>query len=149
MRNNPLIEMSMLGSAKETENKLRWDADIEGTPFSLYIPKWRVPQPWPSRIWIGVTPRRFECDELPNLSRENADSDSSLTHEPLIATVAKYSEHSRTIRYRPLGDDRLWEIGEPYVPLPLTFGGADRLRLLVLWDLASRGMFQSRVTNLS
>lgn len=32
-----------LAYRKETENKYRWDADIDGVRFELYIPKWRVP----------------------------------------------------------------------------------------------------------
>jgi len=28
---------------KSTEQKLRWDEDVDGTKFEIYIPKWRVP----------------------------------------------------------------------------------------------------------
>lgn len=145
MVKDALLEMTRFDCAKETENQLRWDAEVELTCFSLYIPKWRVPQPWPSRIWVSVTQRRSSSEELANLSAEAVVADSSLTHEPLVATVAKVKEHSKTIRYRPLGNDKLWEIGQPYVPIPLTHGGAERLRLIVLWDLTSRGDFQGRV----
>ena len=145
MVKDALLEMTLFDSAKETDNKLRWDADVEQIRFSLYIPKWRIPQPWPSHIWVGVAPRRVSSEESPNLSPDDVVSDSSLTHEPLVATVAKLTEHTETIRYRPLGDNKLWEIGEPYVPIPLTHGGAERLRLIVLWDLTSRGDFQGRV----
>ena len=51
-----MVEMALLEETKETENKVRWDADIEGTRFSLYIPKWRVPEPWPRLIHVTVSP---------------------------------------------------------------------------------------------
>ena len=65
-----LIEMTRLEAAKETDNKLRWDVDIDDTRFSLYIPKWRVPQPWPSRIWVdggdgGVWSSLEDLERLP------------------------------------------------------------------------------------
>lgn len=144
MTRNPLIEMTLLAAAKETENKLRWDADVEGTRFSLYVPKWRVPEPWPSRIWVGIVPRRSEGDDLPNVSLVDIQSDSTLRHEAIVATVQKSSVHTQTIRYRPTGDPNAWEIGEPYVPFPLTGNGSERLRLIVLWDVTSRGMFRGR-----
>lgn len=146
MVKDALLEMTLFDSTKQTEKKLRWDANVEGVGFALYIPKWRVPQPWPSRIWVGVTPRRKSCEDPPNLSRQDVEADSTLTHEPLVATVAWREEHTRTIRYTPVGvDSECWEIGEPYVPIPLTWGGAERLRVIVLWDFTSRGCFEDRV----
>ena len=35
---------------KSTDNKLRWDEDVDGIKFELYIPKWRVPEPVPPTI---------------------------------------------------------------------------------------------------
>ena len=141
MIRNPLLEMSLLEAKKETDNKLRWDVDVEGTKFELYIPKWRIPEPWPSRIWVGVSPRRSAGDELPNLTREDVQSDGSLRHEPIVATVDKVSVHTATIKYQSTGNESTWEIGTPYVPFSLTGGRSERLRLIVLWDLTSRGMF--------
>src|SRR5258708_19137135 len=34
---NLLLEMNLFDAAKETDNKLCWDAVVEGTTFSLYI----------------------------------------------------------------------------------------------------------------
>jgi hypothetical protein len=47
-------EMVLLESRKETENKLRWDAQLTDAAFSLYIPKEQVPDPWPGRIRVRV-----------------------------------------------------------------------------------------------
>ena len=59
MLKHPLLKMEMtrLDETRETPNKVRWDANVEGTVFSLYIPKWRVPEPWPYSIWVKVIPR--------------------------------------------------------------------------------------------
>jgi hypothetical protein len=46
-----MIEMALLKPSKETENKLRWSTYMnDGSKFHLYVPKWRVPEPWPGRI---------------------------------------------------------------------------------------------------
>jgi len=137
-----VIEMKILESAKVTDNKLRWDVMINDVKFSLYIPQWRVPRPWPSKIYVRVDPRRDEGADLPNLAQEAVKKDATLTHEPVVATVEFFEEMTQTIRYRPVGDDKNWEIGEPYVPKLLTFNGAKRLRLIILWDIASRGSFK-------
>lgn len=143
MVRNCLLEMSLFGAAKETDNKLRWDADVEGTTFSLYIPKWRVPSPWPSRIWVSVMPRRGAGDDAANLSPEVVQADSSLKHEPIIATVSRHTKHTQTVRFTPLGDPQVWEIGEPYIPYQLIPSDEERMRLVVMWDSTSRGEFHS------
>ncbi len=142
MIENALLEMRLFESAKETENKLRWDTLVSGTKFSLYIPKWRVPNPWPSRIWIDVRPRRAEAHDAANLQRSDVEDDPCLTLEPIVVSLRKVSVHTQTIRYCPTGDAKLWETGEPYIPTEMTFGKSERLRLLVLWDVTSRGSFE-------
>jgi hypothetical protein len=49
-----MAEFVLMNPSKETENMLRWSDDIDGVNFSLYIPKWRVPKPWPSSILVVV-----------------------------------------------------------------------------------------------
>ena len=137
------IEMTYFDASKETDNKLRWDTTIEDTVFSLYIPKWRVPEPWPRTIGLCVSPRRQESLDLPNLSPADVQEDPASRLEPLVATVQFLREHTKTLRYDPVGDPSDWEVGNPYVPHSLTFGECRRLRLIVLWDLATRGEFHS------
>ena len=50
-----MIEMHLMPS-KETDRKLRWATYVEEdeTEFKLYIPKWRVPRPWPAVIRVSV-----------------------------------------------------------------------------------------------
>ena len=139
-----LLEMTRLEAARETDNKLRCDMDIEDTRFSLYIPKWRISQPWPSRIWVDVVPRRGQGGDEPNLSPADVAADSTLTREPIIATITKLAVHTKTIHYYPVGAPEMREIGEPYLPFALTYDGAERLRIIVLWDITSTGLFQAR-----
>src|ERR1700680_1351555 len=43
-----------LDLVKSTERKLRWDENIDGTNFELYVPKWRVPEPMPPLISVRI-----------------------------------------------------------------------------------------------
>lgn len=141
MINISLIEMTKFESSKETDNKLRWDSDILGAIFSLYIPKWRVPEPWPSKIWVRVDLCRNNAKDEANLSVSELKRDSALKYEPIIANVIKVEEHTQTIRYCPLGNKDSWEIGEPYIPISMTSNKAEKLRLVIFWDISSRGSF--------
>lgn len=126
---------------RETDNKLRWDADFNGTPFELYIPKWRVPQPWPHRIRVALFDLREASDGRGKLRREHFEPNLSLRLNPILTTIERSEEMKHTIRFRPIGEKDEWEIGEPYVPNELVPGDTDRLRILVLWDIESRGEF--------
>lgn len=109
-----------LAMDKETENKYRWcvvlDDDVE---FKLYIPKWRCPP---------VPPRTITVEVLGNTAPLHDD------RWDVMVEVARYKDHTETIRYRPHGDPDDWEIGEPYVPycvLPCPW--PDRIAIGVAW----------------
>lgn len=46
----------LLKLSKETNRKLRWSTYVgeDNTKFELYIPKWRVPEPWPKCIRVII-----------------------------------------------------------------------------------------------
>ena len=71
-----MIELALLKPSKETENKLRWSTHVEqdDTDFQLYIPKWRVPEPWPGRIIVYID--SFVGDP----SKEEGDVGSKTTY---------------------------------------------------------------------
>lgn len=123
-------EIALMNPSKETDNKLRWWADVEGVSFKLYIPKWRVPAPWPVRLEVVVDHEAASPEtpippptRLPEFERR------------IIATLEKVQEHTETVRYRPIGHPDSWEIGEPYVPYTvLQAPPPERLRLEVRWD---------------
>ena len=127
--------IEMLRFEKETEGKIRWDAEVDDVKFELYIPKWRVPEPWPSRIYVKI-----ELEDPPKRSRHrhtkvDFENSPSLRTSSIVSYVESYKERTETLRYQPLGDKNEWEIGEPYIPYSLTYDCADYLKLTVEWDL--------------
>lgn len=124
-------EISLMNPSKETDNKLRWWADVDGISFKLYIPKWRVPVPWPVRLEVVVDQQASSTSSVPKAPRAGS---SELEHS-IIATLEKVQEHTETVRYRPSGDPESWELGEPYVPYTiLPTPSPERLRIEVRWD---------------
>jgi hypothetical protein len=128
-------EVALMHPSKETDNKLRWQSMVEGVSFKLYIPKWRVPRPWPVRIIVSVT--NIPKDEGSAGGHRSPDSHERVTslEQPIIATLRKVREHTQTVRFAPQGDPDSWEIGEPYIPhslLPDT--SSDAIQIEVRWD---------------
>ncbi len=118
---------------KETENKVRWDAMFDDAPFELYIFKWRVPEPWPSKIRVEVVPITPEQSHSDHVTPDEAKGSPTLRSKHIIADVVMKAEHTKTIQYCPEGNNKDWEIGEPYIPIPLTHDKARRLRICVKW----------------
>lgn len=133
-----MIEMALLKPSKETPNKLRWSAQVEedNAPFHLYIPKWRVPEPWPGRIFVGIEP--FSGDPS-DFAQSPCDLDN--LDNPIKVLVERFKEHPPTVRYRQLGDKGDWQIGEPYIPKSLIPPDSHFLIIEVKWDLDSKGQF--------
>ena len=124
-----MIEMSLMSPSKETDNKLRWEADVDGVSFKLYIPKWRVPTPWPKQILVTIK------DQEEPTSLRLASSKDSDPESPISAIVRRVAEHSETARFAPLGDQEDWQIGEPYIPYKLLPSeSVQTLRLDIAWD---------------
>jgi hypothetical protein len=116
-----------MNPSKQTDNKLRWSSDVEGVEFKLYIPKDRVPRPWPIRIRVAISEY--------SAGNPEAASAQGGTEEPIVCVVERVSEKSKTVRYRPLGDPKAWQLGEPYIPLTLLPADLpERLRVEVRWD---------------
>lgn len=141
----PMLDLRLCHDAKETDNKLRWDVFVReaGTTFSIYIPKWRVPTPWPSRIFVSVTSRRVGEYDAPNLSIKSVREAPVRALEPIVVSATRYSNHTKTIRFNPDGDNSRWETGSLYIPISLLEDGSDseRVRLIILWDMSSQGEF--------
>lgn len=132
------IEMALLQPSKETENKLRWSTHVEkdNTHFHLYIPKWRVPTPWPGRIYVSISP----CRENTDYSLQSNPHIKNLEAK-IKAIVKPYRDHTRTRRYTPIGLQSEWQIGEPYIPYSLIPPESSLLFIEVEWDLSSKGQF--------
>ena len=127
-----MVEIALMAPSKETDNKLRWQVYVEGVNFKLYVPKWRVPRPWPTRIIVRVSdiPASGEAEHQPATSGNSASLE-----RPIAAIVKKVREHTQTVRFAPQGDPNNWEIGEPYVPYSLLPSpSVQALRIEVRWD---------------
>ena len=105
---------------KETDNKYRWIADVEGVAFKLYIPQAVLPDPYPRRILVSV---------------ETDPKRAASTKANLKVVVEHVEEHTETIRYAPVGDPKTWQIGEPYIPRAvLRQPWPKQLHIAVSWE---------------
>ena len=127
--------IEMLRFEKETEGKIRWDAVVDDAKFELYIPKWRVPETWPSKIYVTIERENPLKKYRRSYIKIDYENSNSLRTNPIVSYVERFEEHTETLRYRPLGNSSEWEIGEPYIPYSLTYDCADRLKLTVEWNL--------------
>jgi hypothetical protein len=126
-----MADVVWLALDKETDNKVRWMVDVDGVRFSLYVPKWRVPEPWPRRVRVSIQPDSTEV--LPTLSRSAVAETPTSRRRPISARVAFVEDKTETIRYAPVDPSPDEELGNPYIPKALTRGGADRLVVSVAW----------------
>ena len=122
-----MFKLSLMVPSKETDNKLRWETDVEGVAFKLYIPKWRVPRPWSRLILVRLSAATSSQQQVP-LCGDDPDS-------PISAIVERICEHSETARFAPRGDPKDWQIGEPYIPYKILPSDSVRtLRIDIEWD---------------
>ena len=132
-----MFEMALLDPSKETENKLRWSIYVEddNTDFELYIPKWRVPEPWPGRISVSID--RYNKNSIEYSQSETPGN----LEEPIAIVLEPVSECTHTCRYAPIGNKKEWQTGEPYIPFSLIPPNTKLILLRVTWDLQSKGKF--------
>jgi len=108
---------------KETDNKLRWDTKINGVLFEVYIPKWRIPDPRPETILVilyfppydQLNNKKFYC-------KSDITLNPQLRNNKICADLQKNQEHSKTMRFDPIGDKKSWEVGSLYIPFDLLPG---------------------------
>jgi len=125
----------ILAYKKETENKLRWDADVEGTPFELYIPKWRIPDPPPGKVLIRIFLTKDRIQMTKKFTQSEIRQNPQFKKEPIYAEVSRFREHTKTIRFDPIGNNSNWEIGSPYIPRSiLSDENIKKLYLVVEWE---------------
>lgn len=124
-----MIEVALMAPSKQTDNKLRWETDVDGVKFKLYIPKMRVPRPWPLRILVRV------CDIDQSSGDEMAEPIDPSLERGITSAVRKVSEHTETVRFDPEGNPNEWEIGSPYIPFSLLpHRSVENLQIQIWWD---------------
>lgn len=131
------MRQAHLRLVKETDNKLRWDTKIGDAQFEFYIPRWRVPDPYPLGIYVHIEENIEQAmqwlEELQGQHPVRQDP-----NQPIIAIVRRYSTHTRTVRFDPVGDQKSWQIGSPYIPYELLEDkNTELLFLRITWDHTS------------
>ncbi|TVR59816.1 MAG: hypothetical protein EA426_06375 [Spirochaetaceae bacterium] len=58
--------------------------------------------------------------------------------EPIEEIVERESDHTKTVRYAPVGDPKSWYTGEPYISFSLIPSGSSYIGLRVKWILPSQ-----------
>ncbi len=136
-----------LSSLDETDNKLVWSARTPNANFNLYIPKWRVPKPYPGKIGIHLTTNLSEWESYTPTLSIFISEDPTRAEKPILSKVQLKSIHSETVRYTPVEPD-YFEIGDPYIPMSLLLPDPpETLLIKVRWNLSSLGQFQKRRVN--
>ncbi len=127
---------------RSTRNKILWVADILGVEFRLYVPNWRIPKTIPKRILIKIYSPNEEINNKKFITENNIKINPQLKLSNIYSDVQKIKEHTKTIRFDPLGDPNDWEIGSPYIPKSI-FGNSndEELTIVVDWlDLKKSSM---------
>ncbi len=120
---------------KETSGMYRWDTMVEKAPLEIYILKWRVPDPYPSRISVEIF-ERAECPQAiyPIYQRE-VIANPQLCHNPIIAEVIFLEHHTLTAKYDPVLEKGVREIGNPFIPYALLPDPPPtRLVIVINWE---------------
>ena len=129
-------QMNILNFAKETEHKVRWDARVGDATFELYIPKWRVPEPCPKKIFVEVYNEIERHKSYKPSTPLTVEKNPNELAQPILAVVEWVADLSKTAHYKPIGNLKdKWEIGEPYIPFSLLpKQSSDPLLIEVRWD---------------
>jgi hypothetical protein len=119
LMNNIQCELTIHEFNKETENKYRWDCEVDyGAKFELYIPKWRVPESLPKKIYVTIEPV-IKGKKPHRVNRKSIEQSATLKKQPIEALVRYFEAKTKAIRYSPQGEEKDWEIGSPYIPISL------------------------------
>jgi hypothetical protein len=128
-------EALLMSPSSETTNKLRWESENDGVTFSLYIPKRRVPIPWPRQIVVAVCSYELKTEIPQGDLRASNPIDRRL---PIIVVLELEARRKHTARYRPIGNAETWEVGKPYIPYSLLRSDLPaRIQLEVRWDFSA------------
>ena len=119
---------------KDTNGMHRWDYMAEHTKLEIYIHKWRVPDPYPSRISVEIFNRDGYSQSIYHLDRRKANANPQLCYNPITAEVAFLENHTLTAKYDPVLGKGKREIGNPYIPYTLLSDPPPiRLVIVIKW----------------
>jgi hypothetical protein len=140
---------------KFTDEKFRWNLDVDGVGFKVYITQERVPIPAPKVIdvIVLVPPENWYTYQLTRLgaktvgqlsAQDEADLETiglpqgelrAAGSDSIFGAVQRADdEHTETVRYNAIRASKNSEFGDPYVPKSLFVGPyPPRLLFLVQW----------------
>jgi hypothetical protein len=127
-----MIELKLLGS-KETDKKLRWAENKDGTGFALSIPKWRIPEPVPMTLRVDIEECRLKRS-TPRFSKRHIQEYPVLKTTPIICLVGVLASKAGNPRYLPAGIEP--EISGLSIPPGLTDSNTRHLVVVVHWGLS-------------
>jgi len=113
------MEMILCTYYKETSGMYRWDAMVKKAPLEIYILKWRVPDPYPSRISVEIFERAEYPQSIYPLNQKEVIANPQLCHNPITAEVTFLENHTLTAKYDPVLSKGVREIGNPFIPYAL------------------------------
>ena len=130
---------------KDTDGMYRWDYMAEHTKLEIYIHKWRVPDPYPSRISVEIFNRDGYSQSIYRLDRREANANPQLCYNPITAEVAFLENRTLTAKYDPVLGKGKREIGNPYIPYTLLSDPPPiRLVIVINWEKGNKGYHNSR-----
>jgi hypothetical protein len=130
---------------KDTANWYRWDAKIDDTLLEIYLPKWRVPDPYPLRISMEIyEPSEYRRPIVP-LDQEEALANPRLRRAPIVAEVTfTNKDRSPKVEYGPVLNDNVREIGDLFIPKTLLAGlTPKRLVIVIDWETVKKDYHNS------
>jgi hypothetical protein len=121
-----------------TDNKYRWKTMVGIAPLVIYIPKWRVPDPYPQRISLQFfEPKDSRYPNVTIHDKKEIKAKPWLRLDRINAEVTLTDEtHKLVVRYDPVlvGNDAR-EIGSPYIPKTLLYKPPQtRLVIIINWE---------------
>ena len=120
---------------KETENMHRWRKIIDNEPLQIYINKWRVPNPYPSRISVEII-KLDERNRFVNyLYPEELYVNPELFRNPIITRITYNEKRSVTFKYKTDLNKDVRETGDIFIPQKLlSLSPPKRLIIVINWE---------------
>ena len=109
---------------------------VGNASLEMYIPKWRVPDPYPQRISVQIfEPADSRCPIVVPHGKKEVEANQRLRFVPITAEVTYMEDRTRTARYDPVleGNDAR-EIGSPYIPFALCDSRPKQLVIVIKWE---------------
>ena len=138
------MEKKLCTYSKSTEGMHRWDAMIGHAPLEIYIPRWRVPDPYPSHISVEIFEWAEYLQSINYLYQEELLANPELSHNSIVTRVTFNKDCSLTAKYKTDLNNDVREIGDPFIPKTLLSTlPPKRLVIVINWERGNGGYHNS------